>query len=653
MTNQRFENPEGELGGLTVRAVTIGLFFVIGICIITPYNNHYVRNTYLASNHLPIGPLFILTFLIFFNLFLKKLNSRISLSSSELTVIWCMMIVTASIPSKAFAEYLLPTLVGSYYFATPENEWQELFHQYLPDWLTTKNLVAARNFYEGAPNGNVPWEFWIEPLLLWMFFALLLYGTMFCLSTILRKQWVEHERITFPLVQLPAEIMREPGNKSLLPRFFSNRMMWIAFAAAGMLHILNGLHFYFPIVPFIPTKFSLNPFLTEKPFSAIRPLPLHIHPSVIGITYLLAMRVSLSLWFFYLLYKFECLLFAIFGLRMPGSPGEFGFTKSFASHQEMGAFIVVIGMIIWHSRKHIKDIIQKAFSKNSDINEQNEPMPYRWAVLGFLFTFLSLVVLSQVMGMSLWVALSIILFSAMMWVIFTWQVASAGVLIVHPTFDPMMMLRTTFGDRMIGPRSLTIDTIQARGFRTDLTQLTMPHIMNTFKISDEATLKKRPLLIAMLTAIMLALPISSYFFLKLTYNMGGNMLGLSWAGNLGFRVLDSRLIYPSEMNKTDLSFIFIGAAGTLLIAFMYHRLLWWPLHPIGCTTGSSWGIQMFLLSIFLGWLFKYIILRYGGLRAYRNTRPLFLGLILGEYVIGAIWIIVGLFVGRGYRILTA
>ncbi|MBC8230389.1 hypothetical protein H8E77_12655 [bacterium] len=633
--------------------MVIGLFFVIGICIITPYNNHYVRNTYLASNHLPIGPLFILTFLIFFNLFLKKLISRISLSSSELTVIWCMMIVTASIPSKAFAEYLLPTLVGAYYFATPENEWAELFHQYLPDWLTPKNLVAARNFYEGAPDGNVPWAFWIEPLLLWMLFALLLYGTMFCLSTILRKQWVEHERITFPLVQLPAEIMRESENKSLLPRFFSNRLMWFAFATAGMLHILNGLHFYFPIVPFIPTKFSLDPFLTEKPFSAIRPLPLHIHPSVIGITYLLAMRVSLSLWFFYLLYKFECLLFAIFGLRMPGSPGEFGFTKSFASHQEMGAFIVVIGVIIWHSRKHIKNIIQKSFSKNSNINEQNEPMPHRWAILGLLFTFLSLVVLSQVMGMSLWVALSIILFSAMMWVIFTWQVASAGVLIVHPTFDPMMMLRTTFGDRMIGPRSLTIDTIQARGFRTDLTQLTMPHIMNTFKISDEANLFRRPLLIAMLTAIMLALPISSYFFLKLAYNMGGNMLGLSWAGNLGFRVLDSRLIYPSEMSKTDLSFIFTGAAGTLLVAFMYHRLLWWPLHPIGCTTGSSWGIQMFLLSIFLGWLFKYIILRYGGLRAYRNTRPLFLGLILGEYVIGAIWIIVGLFVGRGYRILTA
>ena len=107
------------------------------------------------------------------------------------------------------------------------------------------------------------------------------------------------------------------------------------------------------------------------------------------------------------------------------------------------------------------------------------------------------------------------------------------------------------------------------------------------------------------------------------------------------------------MNPMDLSFIGLGAAGTVLVAFTHHRFLWWPLHPIGCTTGSSWGIQMFLLSIFLGWLFKYLTLKYGGLKTCSRAKPLFLGLVLGEYVVGAMWIVVGLFVGRGYRILTA
>ncbi|MFC1714506.1 DUF6785 family protein [Candidatus Poribacteria bacterium] len=659
MEIQRFREGSRRIvrEGVTARAFVVGLFLVAGICIITPYSNHYVRNTYLASNHLPIGPLFILIFLVLLNAFMKRLSPRLSLSSGELAVIWCMMIVAASIPSKAFAEYLLPALVGSYYFATPENEWAELFHQYLPDWLTPQNSYAARSFYEGSPSGGVPWGYWITPLLVWTLFALSLYGVMFCLSIILRKQWVEHERLTFPLVQLPAEIIGKTSDKSLFPTFFRDQLMWIGFAVAGLLQLFNGLHFYFPSVPAVPTNFSLDPFLTDKPFSAIRPLPLQIHPSVIGITYLLTVQVSLSLWFFFLLYKFQCLLFSILGIPMPSSPGELGFTRSFASHQEIGAFIAVIVIIIWRSRRHLRAIIERTFStagiRNSATDDSNEPLPYRWAFLGLIFMLVFQVMLSRFMGISLWVAASITLFSAVTWVIFTWQMASSGVLILHPTFRPIMALRTVFGDRAIGPRSLTINIIQARAFRTDLTQLTMPHMMNSLKISDEPRLHRRPLFIAMVAAIVIALPISSYSFLSLSYKTGGNTLGLSWLGEKGFRVLNSQLIHPTDPNYRDLSFIFTGAAGTLLVILMYQRFLWWPLHPIGCTTGSSWGVQMFLFSIFFGWLFKYIILKYGGARASNRARVFFLGLILGEYSVGAVWIIVGLFCGRGYRILTA
>lgn len=646
--------------GLTTRAFVIGLLFVVGICIITPYNNNFVGNTYLASNHLPIGPMFILVFLILLNAFMKYLRSRLCLSSGELAVIWCMMIVSASIPSKAFVEYLLPALVGAYYFATPENEWEELFHQYLPDWLTPRNPLTARYFYEGSPyEGAVPWVGWIKPLIVWTLFALLLYGIMFCLSVIFRKQWVEHERVTFPLVQLPAELIREPQGNSLFPDFFRSQMMWIGFALAAGVQLLNGLHFYFPAVPALPTHFSLDPFLTDKPLSALRSLPLDIHLSVIGVTYLLTVQVSMSLWFFFLLYKLECLIFTVFGMQMPSAPGELGFTRSFASHQEMGAFVVVFGIIIWRSRRHIKAIIDRAFLSHPGPrstavdDDSNEPLPYRWASLGLILLLVLQVMLSRFMGISLWVALSISLFSAVMWVIFTWQVASSGVLILHPTFRPEMMLTTAFGDRAIGPRSLTVDIIQARAFRTDLTQLTMPHIMNSFRISDEPKLRRRPLLIAMVVAIIIAMPISSYTFLRLMYKIGANTLGISWYGSTGFWELYSQLIDPAKPNFQDLSFFFIGAAGTLLVTLMYQRFLWWPLHPIGCTTGSSWGIQMFLLSIFLGWFFKYVILKYGGVRASNKARFLFLGLILGEYFIGAIWIIVGLFSGRGYRILTA
>jgi hypothetical protein len=40
----------------------------------------------------------------------------------------------------------------------------------------------------------------------------------------------------------------------------------------------------------------------------------------------------------------------------------------------------------------------------------------------------------------------------------------------------------------------------------------------------------------------------------------------------------------------------------------------------------------FWFSIFLSWAIKSALLRYGGLRLYRRNIPLFLGLILGEFI---------------------
>jgi len=74
-----------------------------------------------------------------------------------------------------------------------------------------------------------------------------------------------------------------------------------------------------------------------------------------------------------------------------------------------------------------------AVSKNRNLNEREFISDEHWALLGLLLMFLIQIILSQLMGISLWAALSIASFSAVMWVIFTWQVSSSGVLIVHPT----------------------------------------------------------------------------------------------------------------------------------------------------------------------------------------------------------------------------
>ena len=78
-----------------------------------------------------------------------------------------------------------------------------------------------------------------------------------------------------------------------------------------------------------------------------------------------------------------------------------------------------------------------------------------------------------------------------------------------------------------------------------------------------------------------------------------------------------------------------------LIPAMRNNLEWWPLHPTGYALALSFAMEYFWLPVFIAWLVKFAVLRYGGVSFYRQTLPFFLGLILGDYTVGSIWSLIG------------
>ena len=78
----------------------------------------------------------------------------------------------------------------------------------------------------------------------------------------------------------------------------------------------------------------------------------------------------------------------------------------------------------------------------------------------------------------------------------------------------------------------------------------------------------------------------------------------------------------------------------------YGKWLWASLEESGATIALAlW------FSAFLGWLIKGAIMRWGGYKIYRNLRPFFGGLIIGDCIAGAGWIVVGLITKVGYPLL--
>ncbi len=635
--------------GITARSLLIGIVGVICQCLATPYNDFRVGGTYLAGNHLPIAVVFVmLIFVLGVNILLKRLKPGSELQGSELLIIWGMMLVASGIPSSGLMRYLVPLAVSPYYFATAENEWATLFHQHLPEWMVVSDPKAVFYFYEQLPEGDpIPWRAWLKPIVGWSVFVLIFYFVTICWTVLLRKQWVEYERFTFPLVQLPIEMFQSPSGGNLLNRFFKSRLMWCGFAIPVILHGLRGLHLYFPSTPNPPLYFPISQFFTEKPFSALAWWPsvhLFIYPTVIAIVYLLTLEISFSFWFFFLLGKLETVFIYATGSKVN--------QWDFHQNQQMGGFIVFIGLILWSGKRHFTRAFTTIFGRKR-ANDTDEPLSYAFAACGMVLGILALCLICASGGMSFWVALFILVLFLGLTTVMTWMVANGGLLFVLYSFLPGEYLITLFGSARVNAPSWTFVAYE-RVLMFDMREILMPSVMNNFKLAEPLRLKQRPFLLAMGIAIILAMGVSYYSSIDLGYRYGAvNLQHWTYmiSATVPFTRLTSILQHPSGIELERLGSFIFGGATMFGMLWMRHHYLWWKLHPIGSLIMTSYATYCFWGSFFIGWFLKYTVLKFGGVAQYRKLRPLVLGVVLGECFIGGIWIVVGLFTGIGYRLL--
>ena len=150
---------------------------------------------------------------------------------------------------------------------------------------------------------------------------------------------------------------------------------------------------------------------------------------------------------------------------------------------------------------------------------------------------------------------------------------------------------------------------------------------NSLRLGEEFPGSRRPLFWVMLLALAVALGGALWTVVTLSHAYGAINLWL-WGGE-GFGYAERLLRSPTEANGW--LWLHTGIGATIMLGLMVVRwfYLWWPLHPLRYAIGPIWIMDNLWFNMLLAWLIKIGVLKYGGVRLYLKTRPVFFGLILG------------------------
>ena len=666
---------------VTVRAVLLGLLGVLFICGLTPYNDYVVDNTFLVGNFLPIGLVLFTLFLVLgFNSFLHRFRPGRALRGGEMAVILAMTLVSCTLPSSGLMRYLPSGLIGVYHHAGIDGENYKLLKSLnLPDWMfpsfqsdgiqeRTNDPVVA-DFWGRVQISDptlaqritaVPWRAWLKPALTWGLLMVFIYGAVMCLGVVLRRQWIENERLAFPIASVYLSLIEPPAKGRSLNPLFLARSFWVAVLFVFILHSSTPLNQYYPrYIPRIPVKFDLVAVFSEGYFQYIDGTfkAAQIYFSIVGVVFFLQTKLAFSVWFFFALSQLLKVGYGIYGFEF-GRPSQLD--------QEFGAMFAYGLLILWIGRQQWLLIIRQMIRGPAEGEARGRYLPYRVAGWGLLTCCIGITGWLMAVGASLVGSVVLVGMLLLSFTVVARVAAETGLLFVQfqvalnrpwifALSDLPTPVRTT-------PQSFFMSAWFHNMLTNDPREMASVYNVHALRVGDDAAYrdlgaKGRPYRFfgALVLALVIGYIIAGASTLYVEYNYAStrgipsiapiNKWGVDDAPR-DVMMAPTREYLPPRTGPSEvhnrLAHFGGGAAFTGFLAALQLRFVNWPLHPIGYLLAYTWPIHHTWFSIFLGWLMKVLVVRFGGARGFRAGRSFFIGLVVGEAGTAAFWLIVSL-----------
>jgi hypothetical protein len=630
-------------------AITFTLLLVAAFTAASGWSS-LTRYEIMGTGYLPrsVVPLFLLIVLI--NAGLRFFSPSLALSRSELLFVFAILSSIAAVSGQEFANHFYLNLLGLVYYSSPQSQWFNAFTPHLQPYL-----VPSLNFrdpailwaYEGMPEGaRLPLSEWLVPLLVWTPYLLGIYALSLSLCLIFSRQWEEHERLLYPLTQVPVEL--SGSDERPCPTFlFRSPLFWLGFVAAALPYALRALHLYFPSIPDPQPQRNSGVLFPSGPLTAFNNLELHYYPEMVGIAYLLSSEVGLSLWLFPFIRRGEVAARMAMGMDM--------YHSEFLTFQSVAAYLVMAASLLWVARGYLKEILVATFRLLAKVvnffarrSETSIPLPASAeakALLGTIVVFAGLLAWAKwVAGVSIgWVSM-LLLGLLVTGLVVARVVAEAGVYIYSPPFRVYQVMFDAFGKNRIGARNIALLTAMSWAQLRSTATMATGYFVNSLKLGSLCGLGRLTMATRILVAVFVAMIVCHVTFPAVIYSY--SVPKLSWwaqtsslntANLIGQYLTTSRPLTPHHWWG-----LIIGAATCWLLIKLRLSFVGFPLHPIGFITWFGWPLDRYWLSVLLGWALKAVVLRYGGFSVFQKAKPFAYGLVVGGTTNLTFWILLRL-----------
>jgi hypothetical protein len=367
----------------------------------------------------------------------------------------------------------------------------------------------------------------------------------------------------------------------------------------------------------------------------------------LGLAFLVPADVSLSVWFFYLLTRVEFLISAWAGSTLHQGAGG----SQLVRWQRAGAYMAFTVGALYLARRHIMDVLRKAFWRGKDVDDRAEPVGFRLGFWGMLVCSTIAVLWFCHYGMSTLAAVLWFLLLMCTQFVHARVVAQSGLYRIGPlSLGPGLLQALSFG-HLFTNSGIVLSHMQFTAMMHGNNSMLGPAALHSFRISEVFEKRRKLLLPVLIAALAAAIVAAAFTCIYQGYSGGGVNFSNQWAVIANprscFDAAHRMLEDPAGAVEVRWFPLSLGVGLTSITMFMRARFYWWPIHPIGTLALAGYGLDRMWLSFFLGWLIKVALVRLGTGRMLRGGRLFFIGFVISECFVYSAWSVVSMITRGG------